>query len=391
MNWVDFVLLALAAVAAVHGMRLGAAVQVLSFGGFWLGLFVGALLTPTFAGLVSSRTAKAVVAAVVMFGMAGLVGGAGRYLGARSGHALRRIRLGPVDSMLGVAVAVVATLVAAWLVASVLANSRFTNLDAAIEHSRVIRALDQVMPFRPSLVFARIEGFLGSEGFPVVFSGLPPQTAGPVALPANATIRAAVLDAGSSTVQIVGQGCGVIQEGSGFVVAPGYVVTNAHVVAGIRHPMVVDPNGRYATVTMLFDPRLDVAVLRVPRLNEPVLHLDPNLVGRGTQAVWLGYPGGGPFAYGPAGVMAAFDATGLDIYGNAQVTREIYELEAIIRPGNSGGPLVEPNGTVVGVVFARSTTNPDVGYALASPAVLQHVQQAESATAPVGDGACTDG
>jgi S1-C subfamily serine protease len=172
------------------------------------------------------------------------------------------------------------------------------------------------------------------------------------------------------------------------VVAPGIVVTNAHVVAGIKHPVVIDQSGRHATVTILYDPRLDVAVLRVPGLADPSLRLDSSLVARGTQAVWLGYPGGGPFTYGPAGVMAAFDATGLDIYGNAQVTREIYELDAIIRPGNSGGPLVLPDGEVVGVVFARSTTNSNVGYALSSPAVLSEVQKAETSGSPTSDGAC---
>lgn len=389
MNWVDIVLLVLVAISAVHGLRMGAAIQVLSFGGFWLGLFVGALLVPPLAGLVTGRFAKTIVVVVVLFGSATIVGGFGRYLGARSGLALRRIKLGPVDSALGVGVAVLATLLAAWLVGNLIVNSRFTSLDAAVSQSRIIRALDEVVPFRPSIIFARIEGFLTSEGFPVVFSGIPPQTAGPVALPDNAAIRSAVLDAEPSTVQVVGEGCGVIQEGSGFVVAPGLVVTNAHVVAGIRHPVVIDQAGsRLATVTILYDPKLDVAVLRVPGLDDPPLRMDPSLVPRGTQAVWLGYPGGGPFTYGPAGVMAAFEATGLDIYGNAQVTREIYELDAVIRPGNSGGPLVLPDGEVVGVVFARSTTNPNVGYALASPAVLGEVQQAETSGAPTSDGAC---
>jgi S1-C subfamily serine protease len=389
-NWVDIVLLVLVALSAVHGLRLGAAMQVLSFGGFWLGLFLGALLVPVVAPLVHSHMAKLVLAVVVMFGAAFLVGGIGRYLGARSGHALRRVRLGPLDSGLGVAVAVVATLLAAWLVANVMANSRFTSLDAALGQSRIIRALDEVVPFKPSLIFTRIEAFLSSEGFPVVFSGVPPASAGPVTLPTTSEVDAALSSAGRSTVQIVGEGCGVIQEGSGFVVAPGLVLTNAHVVAGIRHPLVVDSSGRHATTTILYDPRLDVAVLRVAGLNEPPLSLDPHLVGRGTDGIWIGYPGGGPFAYGPAGVMTSFDATGLDIYGNLSVTREIYELEAVIRPGNSGGPLVEPNGTVVGVVFARSTTNPDVGYALASPAVLAEVHRAETSGAPTSDGACID-
>jgi S1-C subfamily serine protease len=389
MDWLDVVLLVLVALAALHGLRLGAAMQVLSFGGFWLGLYLGALLAPPLVRAASSPFGKSLIAIVVVFGMATLVGTAGRVLGATSNAALRRVHLGPLDSALGVGVAVIATLLAVWLVASVVVGSRFTSLNAEIQHSRIVRALDRVLPPVPQ-VFAKVEGFLNAEGFPIVFAGIPPAVAGPVALPGNLAVRDAVLAAGPSTVQIWGEGCGVIQEGSGFVAAPDLVVTNAHVVAGIRHPYVVDTRGRYPATPVLFDPELDIAVLRVAGLDEPVLRIDPDLVGRGTTGAVLGYPGGGPFSYGPAGVMAVFDATGRDIYDQRLTTREVYELEAVIRPGNSGGPLVEPNGLVVGVVFARSTTNPDVGYALATPAVLARVQQAEASDVPVGTGACID-
>ena len=392
MNWVDWVLLVLVAVAGVHGLRLGAAMQVLSFGGFWLGLFLGALLTPPIARHMHSTLSKTVVAAVVVFGMAGLIGGLGRLLGAQSSSALQRLRLGPVDSAFGAAVAVFATLVAAWLVATMLVNSRYTSLNAAVKNSRIVRAIDSILPSPPS-VFARIESFLANEGFPVVFTGLPPQTLGPVALPTDAAVRAAVLAAGPSTVQIAGAGCGVIQEGSGFVVAPGYVVTNAHVVAGIEHPLVIDSKGRHNALSMLFDPELDLAVLRVPGLTDPPLKVAAQAVGRGTTGAVLGYPEGGPFTYGAAGVEAAFEATGLDIYGRSQTTRFVYQLAAQVRPGNSGGPLVEPDGLVIGVVFARSTTDPTVGYALATPAVLGDVRKGEAqpANQPVSTGSCVNG
>jgi S1-C subfamily serine protease len=396
-NWVDYLLLVLVALSAVHGLRLGAAMQVLSFGGFWLGLFLGALITPELAGLVHGTTAKTVVAAVVVFGMAGILGGVGRYLGAHSSLALRRIRLGPVDSVAGVGVAVVATLVAVWLVASVLSGSRFTSLASAIDDSRIVRAVDGVMPPVPT-VFSRIESFLASEGFPVVFAGLPPQTAAPVTLPPTATLATAVNTAGPSTVQITGAGCGVIQEGSGFVVSPGLVVTNAHVVAGIAKPFVIDSSGRHLADAVLYDPKLDIAVLRVPGLPDRPLSLlqGSRLVSRGTTGAVLGYPEGGPFNYVAAGVTQSFSATGLDIYGTATTTREIYELDAQVRPGNSGGPLVAsgdqaqgiPDGTVIGVVFARSTTNSDIGYALALPAVESDIAAAQGATTPVSTGAC---
>ena len=284
MNWVDWVLLVVVALSGIHGLRLGAATQVLSFGGFWLGLFVGALLAPELAGLTKGATAKTVVALVVLIGMATIVGGVGRLLGVRSSQLLQRLRLGPVDSVFGVAVAVVATLVATWLVASLLSQSRYTGLDRALQQSRIVRALDNVLPPIPA-VFSSVQRFLAQNGFPVVFAGLPPQVATPVTLPSNAAERAAVIAAEGSTVQIAGAGCGVIQEGSGFVVAPDLVVTNAHVVAGIPDPVVIDTHGRHTTSTVLFDPTLDLAVLRVPGLPDPPLAVDATLLAKQSDVV----------------------------------------------------------------------------------------------------------
>jgi S1-C subfamily serine protease len=192
-------------------------------------------------------------------------------------------------------------------------------------------------------------------------------------------------------VKIEGAACGLTQEGSGFFVAPGLVVTNAHVVAGVAQPFVIDSTGQHEATAVLYDPVLDIAVLRVQGPTERALHLDPNMVDRGATGAVLGFPGGGPFTSGPAGVMAAFQATGWDIYGNVEATRSVYEIDAVVRPGNSGGPLVERDGLVVGVVFARSTANNSVGYALASPAVLQRVRTAESSSGSVSTEGCTSG
>jgi S1-C subfamily serine protease len=288
-----------------------------------------------------------------------------------------------------VAVAVVASLLAVWLVASTLVNSSYPSLNSVIANSTIIRSLDNVLPAPPS-VFSRVQAFLSQEGFPPVFAQLAPASAGPVTLPGAATVNAAVAAAGASTVKVVGEGCGQLQEGSGFVVAPGLVVTNAHVVAGIPHPTVDDASGTHDTAVVFFDPSFDLAVLRT-NVTEPALALDSQTVPRQTQGAVLGYPGGGPFTYGPAGVMAEFEAQGRDIYGQGLTVRDVYEIEASVRPGNSGGPLVLPNGVVIGIVFSRSTTNDTIGYALTSPGVLTRVHQAEAATGTVGTGGCTNG
>ncbi|HEY6622402.1 MAG TPA: MarP family serine protease [Acidimicrobiales bacterium] len=389
MNLLDVLLLVVVAVAAIEGLRLGAVLLTLSFVGFWLGMYLGAILASATVRWVHSQPSRTAVALITMIGCAILLGTVGRVLGARSFRALHRGRLGSVDSVLGVAVAVVASLLAVWLVASTLVNSSYPSLNSVIANSTIIRSLDNVLPAPPS-VFSRVQAFLSQEGFPPVFAQLAPASAGPVALPDAASVNAAVAAAGASTVKVVGEGCGQLQEGSGFVVAPGLVVTNAHVVAGISHPTVDDASGTHDTAVVFFDPSFDLAVLRT-NVTEPALALDSQTVPRQTQGAVLGYPGGGPFTYGPAGVMAEFEAQGRDIYGQGLTVRDVYEIEASVRPGNSGGPLVLPNGVVIGIVFSRSTTNDTIGYALTSPGVLTRVHQAEAATGTVGTGGCTNG
>jgi S1-C subfamily serine protease len=390
MNAVDFIVLAVILLAAVQGLRLGAVVQVLSFGGFWVGLYLGALLASVTVGWVHAQAARTAVALVTMLGVATLCGVAGRLLGNLAFRRVHRGRLASVDSALGVVVAVVASLLAAWLLANTLVNSSSLSLNAAIDQSRIIRSLDSVLPAPPS-VFSRVQSFLSAEGFPPVFAQLAPASAGPVSLPGGAQLQEAVAHAGASTVKIIGDGCGQIQEGTGFVVGPGLVVTNAHVIAGIGHPVVEDGTTIRPTTVVSFDPSYDLAVLRVTGLHEPPLALDPDKSSRGVQAAVLGYPGGGPFTVVPAGVMAEFEAEGRDIYGRGLTIRDVYEIQAAVRPGNSGGPLVQPDGQVVGVVFSRSTTNSDIGYALASPGVLSRVSRAASLSGPVGTGPCTAG
>jgi S1-C subfamily serine protease len=388
MNIVDLVVLGVVALAAIQGLRLGAVVQVLSFGGFLIGLYLGARLASVTVRDVHSQSMRTLVALGTMLGVAVVCSVAGRLAGNFIFRHVHRGFLGPVDSGLGVVVAVVASLLVVWLLANTLINSSSLSLNSSIDQSRIIRSLDRVLPAPPS-VFSQVQSFLSSEGFPPVFAQLAPASAGPVSVLGSGDLQEAVMHAGASTVKIVGQGCGQIQEGSGFIVGPGLVVTNAHVIAGIPHPVVEDLHGTHPTTVVSFDPNYDLALLRVSGLTEPSLTLDPVNASRGTEAAVLGYPGGGPFTAVSAGVMAEFEAEGRNIYGQGLTVRNVYELQAIVRPGNSGGPLVLPDGEVVGVVFSRSTTDSDVGYALTSPGVLSRVQGATFDTAAVGTGACT--
>jgi S1-C subfamily serine protease len=385
---VDIVLIVLMLGAAVHGLRLGALVQVLTFGGFWLGLFVGALLSGAVANSLHSQGVRTTVSLALVLGGALTFGVAGRVLGGWSNGMVRRYHLGPVDSALGVGVAVVAVLLSAWLVGNLVSSSRFAWLGTAVDRSDILKSVDNVLPPVPS-VFARVQAFLSAEGFPPVFVGLSPPVASPVDLPTAGQTSAIGGKVAASMVKVLGEACGDLQEGSGFVVGRGLVVTNAHVVAGESSTQVVVGDTKYRASTVLFDPSFDLAVLRTAAPLGPPLPISGVSASRGTKAAVLGYPEDGPLTVGSAGVTAVIDAQGRDIYNEGLVVRSVYQLEAVVRPGNSGGPLVGTDGEVIGVVFSRSTVNPDVGYALASPGVLQRVLAAERVQTTVGNGACT--
>ena len=372
-------------VAAVNGFRRGAALQLTAYAGLLMGLLAGALLAPAVAGLVASPLSQAVVAIVVLFSLAGIGDAIGWVIGSKFWALARQSVFGVADSVAGSFVALVAVLLATWFVGFNLVNGPVPSVSRQIRSSAIIRGLDSFLPRPPSLL-AEVRQFLNRFGFPEVFADLPPAPGSPVDVPKN--IRGIVNAAAGSTVQIVGQACGAVQEGSGFVAADHYVITNAHVVGGVRSPQVRQSGGAQIGVTVLFDPSLDIAVLYVHHTPGRPLDLDPDEVDRGTQGAVLGYPGGGPFDPEPAAVRRELHAVGRDIYGNAVVERDVYELQADVRPGNSGGPFVLKSGKVVGVVFAASTTEGDVGYALTSAEVIPKLRKAKTRTEPVATDGC---
>lgn len=391
MDALDLVVIALLLGAAIHGLRLGATAQGLAFVGFLLGLAAGVALLLVVGPHVHSEPAKSLTALGLLLVPATVVGGLGRQLGFRAWARLRRTPLvRRVDAAIGIVFAVAGTLVICWLFASILVNSTLGGISSQIEGSGILRAVQRVMPPIPNR-FATVERYLAHDGFPQVLVNVLPQPIGPVVLPDSASIqRAMALDA-ASTVKIVANGCpGIEQEGSGFVTSGGLVVTNAHVVAGTDSIVVEAPGQAPVTTTpLLFDPEFDLAVLRpLTPLHLRPLTIDPAEAERGSPAVVLGYPGGGPLAYGGAAILSRFVAEGRDIYDSSLTVRTVYEIEAVVRQGNSGGPLVSPSGEVLGVVFSRSTSQSTIGYALASPGVLSRVERAQAATSAVGTGSC---
>lgn len=388
MNVLDVALIALLALAGVTGFRRGLVLQSLAFGGLLLGLIVGALLAPRLVGLADDPATEAAIATITLISTAALGDGVGWLIGHRVRERARSTRLASADAVGGSFVAVVASLLAIWFVALNLVNGPFPGVAQSIRGSAIVRTLDDTFPEPPS-VLAQVRRFFNRFGFPDVFSGIPPLPAAPVEPPSNLQAQAAFDAAAGSTVKIYGEACNHVQEGSGFVAASGYVVTNAHVLAGVDIPYVeTQAGGAQRASTVLFDPVLDVAILRVAETPGPVLALAADAE-RGDVGAVLGYPEGGPLDTRRAAVLRVLeDVVGRDIYGTGDAERSVLELQAIVRPGNSGGPFVLADGTVAGLVFAASSADGGVGYAITADEVRPRLQEAIGATAEVGTGRC---
>jgi S1-C subfamily serine protease len=385
----DLVIVLIVIGVALRGVISGFLRQAGSLGGFVVGLIMGAILAVWAASSVAAGAGRDFLVLFVFFGTAIVIGGIGEAVGEHLSGTAERHRLGSLDQILGAVFGIFVALFAVWILAATFQRSSGPELATQIQDSRILQALNQSLPPAPDVI-AQLERALGATDFPQVFAGLEPSPAPPVTGPNAAAINAAAAAGRSATVKIEGLGCGGLVEGSGFIVARDLVATNAHVVAGITRPVVEDQNGDHVGTVVFFDPNMDFAVIRVSGLTEAPLALDSANESRGLVGAVLGYPGGGPFTVSGAAILQREQAVGRNIYDNAIVTRSIYELQAVVRPGNSGGPLVTPNGQVVGVVFAMSTVNGDVGYALTSAEIAPDVNAAKSSNHQVSTQSCVE-
>ncbi|MFD5316794.1 MarP family serine protease [Streptomyces sp. NPDC127098] len=373
MNVLD-VLLVLAGIwFAVIGYRQGFVIGVLSVTGF-----VGGGLAAVYALPLVWREMNdgdqpadaAVIAAVVIVLLAASIGQA---LTTHWGNRLRdRITWSParaLDATGGALVNVLAMLLVAWLIGSALAMTTLPTVGREVRDSRVLGALSGALPERADGWFTDFGSVLAQQGFPQVFAPFDDEviTAVPPPDPALAT-SPVVEQAKRSIVKVEGTatGCGKVLEGTGFVFAAERVMTNAHVVGGVTEPTVqIGGEGElFDAEVVLYDWQRDIAVLDVPGLDAPPLQFAQDDAVTGDDAIIAGFPESGPFDVRPARVRERFDANGPDIYRRGTVDRDIYSLFSTVRPGNSGGPLLTPDGRVFGVIFAKSLDDADTGYAL---------------------------
>jgi S1-C subfamily serine protease len=389
MNIVDILIIILVLSAAIRGYELGFVRQAFSSGGFFAGLYGGVLLQPHIISQDTDSTTQILLTTVITLGcgVVGLV--VGEYIGLSLKNKFNFRRVDKADSVFGSVSGAISLLLIVWLSAAIMVSFPSPSLQNAISNSTIIRQLNRTLPSAPKVV-ATIGDLIDPNGFPQVFIGSQPSPPTNFKQPSLGDMQAAVDKTRTSVVKVQGRGCGGIVQGSGFVVGSGLIATNAHVVAGINRPSVIDSNGSHGSRVIWFDPDLDFAILRTTELAGKPLIFNKNIASRGTPAVVLGYPGGGAFEADPASVLNQFTAVGRNIYNQKTTEREVYEVSAKVVQGNSGGPLVAQDGTVLGMIFAESTSYENIGYALTNPSLVTAIGQAESSNRSVATGSCTE-
>lgn len=356
---------------------------MLSFCGFALGSFIGTRVGPL---LVPRGSASPYAPA---FGLIGaLLAGAILATGFEGvGLRLRRVLvlpgLGLLDGALGALLSAALGLAIAWILAAVVLQSTSTpQLRADIQRSAILSELNQLLP--PTGPILHVLASL--DPLPSISGPLPGVSAPPPAIAHNP----GVLAASRSVVRVLGTACGLAIEGSGWVAGPGVVVTNAHVVAG-EQDTTVEVGGHepeMSAYAIAFDPTNDIAILRVPGLSLPSLRLAASPPSGRAGAI-LGYPENGPFDVQPGRIGTTQKIVTDDAYGRGPVSRLLTPLRGLVRPGNSGGPLVGRDGRVLTTVFASTTGGgPRGGYGVANATVAQTLAGTGHM---VGTGECSPG
>lgn len=389
MNPYDLVAIAMLTLAIILGFRSGAVPQVGGLAGAVLGGIAAVLLVPFVVEVLPDLEPGARALAVLGLLLGGV--GIGEAIGSSIGRRLTA-RLGDglaaaADNVGGGFVGFAQGVLLVWLAGGILAAGAIPSLTSAAQNSVALRTINRALP-SPIEIASGLGHLLDASGLPDVFVGLEPIPAPAVDVPDDPRAVAIAGAAVQSTARISAATCGSQSSGTGFAIAPDYVVTNAHVIAGATTVRVALGGRLSDAAPVLFDSDLDIALLHVPRLAATPLRFAASDPARGTVAAAIGFPAGGPLQVVPAAVASSYDAEGFNLGGSHRVVRRILELRAEIERGDSGGPLILADGTVGGVVFAESRADPRVGYALSPTAVATRVAPAIGRTSAVATGGC---
>ncbi|HTQ89078.1 MAG TPA: MarP family serine protease [Streptosporangiaceae bacterium] len=391
----DLILIVIVVAFAVSGYRQGFIVGVLSFLGFVGGALLGAEFGPAISrALVGGQTQQDIVAVVLLVSFAVI----GQFIASSIGAAMRSTvtwrSATVVDSVGGSVVSMISVLLIAWVVGSVLNGSPYPVVDQQVNNSVTLQTLDKVMPTPAKTMFSDFRRMLASNStYAQVFSGIGAEHILAIPAPDPGVLDSAGYRAAADRVvrvQGVAPSCQRSIEGSGFVISRNHIMTNAHVVAGVtEHQTVTTTSGQTLAATVVYyDPQVDVAVLYVPGLSLSPLRF-AGQANPGDNAVVAGYPLDAPSLHAvPARIGGIQNAQGPNIYQTATVTRQIYEIRAVVESGNSGGPLLSSDGTVYGVVFAAAVGVNDTGFALTAAQVRADARAGERSTTAVSTMGC---
>jgi S1-C subfamily serine protease len=381
-NLIDILIVIAALIGVANGYRRGFWLSMAQYVGLTVGVLLGAASARVVLDYlqINNPSARPLGAVLVL-----VIGGSlGSSIGFALGEPIRRkiLRTGvhtSTDSVAGAALSAFAVLLMCWFLGLSFSRGPSPEISQQIQRSVMLRALDSIAP-RPPAFLASVEQVLAGVQFPPVFAGLEPNL--PAALPLPASVdNAEVKYAEQQVVKVASLGCGGIVTGTGIPLGNGYVVTNAHVVSGTTSHTIQRPDGTTLRATVVyFDPERDVAVLSVPGFNGPGMTFGP--ASRGTEGAVIGYPGGSSERVVPAVVDGQVTAEGRDIYNQKLVTRQIFVLQASVHPGNSGGPLIDLKGRVLGMVFATSASDPNQAYALTDDEIQPDIRDAEANPSP---------
>ncbi|MFB7369267.1 MarP family serine protease [Streptomyces sp. NPDC056222] len=397
MNVLDILLLLAAVWFAIIGYRQGFVVGILSVIGFLGGGLVAVLLLPVVWDWLTNKSEVSTTATVVFVIVVIVCASVGQAFTTHLGNKLRRhITWSParaLDATGGALVNVVAMLLVAWLLGSIIAQTSMPTVSKEVRDSKVLLGVERVMPHQVSTWFTNFTSTLAQNGFPQVFSPFANETITEVRPPDPALAGSPVAArAQRSIVKVVGTApsCGKVLEGTGFVFSDRRVMTNAHVVGGVDEPTVqIGGEGKlYDAKVVLYDWARDIAVLDVPDLDAEPLQFTDADARSSDNAIVAGFPENGSYDVRSARVRGRINAKGPDIYHRGEVRRDVYSLYATVRQGNSGGPLLTADGKVYGVIFARSLDDANTGYALTADEIRDDIIQGRAANQQVDSQGC---
>ena len=373
MNWVDVVVVIVAVIAAVSGARQGLVIALPAFAGVLLGAVVGVRLAPLLVQSFANPATRVAFAVAILVLLVALGETFGVWCGRMLKQRIRNPKLAGVDNALGAILQGVVVFVVAWMIAVPLTSfSGLPQLSSALQRSTVLGAVNSIMPNGARQLPDDLRKLFDVPDLPDVtspFTQTPIQQVGP---PNSALLNAPVVaDVRPSVVKIHAEApsCSRALEGSGFVIAPQRVLTNAHVVAGTDKVNVEVDSGQLDAHVVYYNSDVDLAILAVPDLTAPALHFDRKAVGRGQDSIVLGYPLDGSYTASAARIRSRINLPGPNIYDDRNENRDVYTVYAQVRSGNSGGPLIDPRGGVLGVVFGAAVDDPNTGFALTAQQV----------------------